>query len=71
MEDIHYIINRDEANNKVATNVKKDMVEQMKNARNIPASTSGLNSASKGGNFEDSVFDALKGVDEELDNLFG
>jgi hypothetical protein len=71
LEDIHYIINRDEANNKVATNVKKDMVEQMKNARNIPASTSGLNSASKGGNFEDSVFDALKGVDEELDNLFG
>ena len=71
LEDIHYIINRDEANNKVATNVKKDMVEQMKNARNIPASTSGLNSASKGGNFEDNVFDALKGVDEELDNLFG
>ena len=47
------------------------MVEQMKNARNIPASTSGLNSAPKSENFEDNVFNALKGVDEELDNLFG
>ena len=71
LEDIHYIINKDEANNKVAQNVKKDMVEQMKNARNIPASTSGLNSAPKSTNMSDNVFDALKGVDEELDNLFG
>ena len=71
LEDIHYIINKDEANNKVAQNVKKDMVEQMKNARNIPASTSGLNSAPKNTNMSDNVFDALKGVDEELDNLFG
>ena len=71
LEDIHYIINRDDTNNKVATNVKKDMVEQMKNARNIPASTSGLNSAPKSENFDDNVFNALKGVDEELDNLFG
>ena len=71
LEDIHYIINRDSANNKVAMNVKKDMVEQMKNARNIPASTSGLNSAPHNVSHNDSVFDALKGVDEELDNLFG
>jgi len=71
LEDIHYIINRDNANNKVAQNVKKDMVEQMKNARNIPASTSGLNSASTSGNPTDNIFDAVVGVDEELDNLFG
>ena len=71
LEDIHYILNRDSANNKVATNVKKDMVEQMKNARNIPTSTSGLNSAPTDRNPNDSIFDTLKGVDEELDNLFG
>ena len=71
LEDIHYIINRDNANNKVAQNVKKDMVEQMKNARNIPASTSGVNSASTSGNPTDNIFDAVVGVDEELDNLFG
>ena len=71
LEDIHYIINKDSANNKVAMNVKKDMVEQMKNARNIPASTSGVNSAPHSANPDDSVFNALKGVDEELDNLFG
>tara|TARA_Y100000401_G_scaffold48526_1_gene37710 strand:+ start:7761 stop:8603 length:843 start_codon:yes stop_codon:yes gene_type:complete len=71
LEDIHYIINRDSANNKVAQNVKKDMVEQMKNARNIPASASGLNSAPTTSNASNDIFDAVKGVDEELDNLFG
>ena len=71
LEDIHYIINRDSTNNKVAMNVKKDMVEQMKNARNIPASTSSVNSAPHNVNQDDNVFNALKGVDEELDNLFG
>jgi len=71
LEDIHYILNRDSANNKVAMNVKKDMVEQMKNARNIPTSTSGLNSAPTDANPNNTIFDALKGVDEELDNLFG
>ena len=71
LEDIHYIINKDSTNNKVAMNVKKDMVEQMKNARNIPASTSGLNSAPTNAKPDDNIFDALKGVDEELDNLFG
>ena len=71
LEDIHYIINKDSANNKVAMNVKKDMVEQMKNARNIPASASSVNSAPHMANPDDSVFNALKGVDEELDNLFG
>jgi hypothetical protein len=71
LEDIHYIINRDSANNKVAMNVKKDMVGQMKKARDIPASTSGLNSAPKNDSPDNNIFDALKGVDEELDNLFG
>ena len=71
LEDIHYIINRDSANNRVAMNVKKDMVGQMKNARNIPASTSGLNSAPQNASQEDAVFDALKGVDGDLEKLFG
>ena len=71
LEDIHYIINRDSANNKVAMNVKKDMVGQMKNARNIPASTSGLNSAPQNASQEDAVFDALKGVDGDIEKLFG
>ena len=48
------------------------MVQQMKNVRNIPTSASGANSA-KGSDksFEDSVFDAINGSDDNIDNLFG
>ena len=48
------------------------MLTQMKNVRNIPTSASGANSqGSKEQSMEDTVFNALKGVDDELDNLFG
>jgi len=43
----------------------------MKNVRNIPTSASGANSqGSKEQSMEDNVFNALKSVDDGLDNLF-
>jgi len=72
LDDIHYLINRDKANTNVADATKKDMLNQMKNVRNIPASASGANSQGDSrGSFEDEVFDALIGSDGNVDNLFG
>ena len=72
LDDIHYLINRDKANTNVADATKKDMLNQMKNVRNIPASASGANSQGDSrGSFEDEVFDALIGSDGNIDNLFG
>ena len=70
LDDIHYLINRDKANANIATNTKKDMLEQMKNVRDIPASSAGVNSAKVEQKFEDEVFDALKGSDGDIENLF-
>ena len=71
LNDIHYLINRDQANTKIAANAKKDMLSQMKNVREIPASSAGVNSAKVEQKYEDEVFDALKGSDGDLEDLFG
>ena len=72
LDDIHFLLNRDQANQNVANATKKDMLGQMKNVRDIPASASGANSQVEGAkSFEDNVFDALIDSDGDLDNLFG
>ena len=72
LEDIHYLLNKDKTAANTANSTKKDMLSQMKNVRNIPTSLSGANSqGSKEQSVEDNIFDSLKGVDGDLDNLFG
>ena len=72
LEDVHYLLNKERTAANTANSTKKDMLNQMKNVRNIPTSASGANSqGSKEQSMEDNVFNALKGVDDELDNLFG
>ena len=72
LEDVHYLLNKEKTAANTANSTKQDMLSQMKNVRNIPTSASGANSqGSKEQSMEDNVFNALKGVDDELDNLFG
>ena len=71
LDDIHYLINRDQASANIATNTKKEMLEQMKNVRDIPTSAADVNSAKVEQKLEDEVFDALKGSDGDLEDLFG
>ena len=71
LDDIHYLLNKEKTAANTANSTKKDMLTQMKNVRNIPASASGANSqGSKEERPEDVVFNALKGLDGDLDNLF-
>ena len=72
LEDVHYLLNKEKTAANTANSTKQDMLNQMQNVRNIPTSASGANSqGSKEQSMEDNVFNALKGVDDELDNLFG
>jgi hypothetical protein len=71
LEDIHYLLNKEKTAANTANSTKKDMLNQMKNVRNIPTSASGANSqGSREQSIEDNVFNALKSVDDGLDNLF-
>ena len=71
LEDIHYLLNKDRTASNTANATKKDMLNQMKNVRNIPTSASGANSqGSKEQSMENNLFDSLKDLDGNLDNLF-
>jgi hypothetical protein len=70
LEDIYYILNKDKTAANVANSTKQDMLNQMKNVRNIPTSASDANSQPKQANASDNVFDALLGMDGDIDNLF-
>ena len=72
LDDVHYLVNRDQANQNVANSTKQDMLNQMKNVRDIPATASGANSQGDAKpSFEDEVFNTLLGSDGNIDELFG
>ena len=71
LDDVYYLINRDAVNTNVAQNTKADMLNQMKNVRNIPTSQSGTNSTGTANDPNKDVFDSILGLDNEADNLFG
>ena len=71
LDDIHYLLNKDKTAKNVANNTKKDMLDQMKNVRNIPTSSSDSNSQGNANKSpDDSIFDGIAGLDGGLDNLF-
>ena len=71
LDDIDYLLNRDQANANVVQSTKNDMLTQMKNVRNIPPTASGANSQAEEKNPDNAVFDGILGLDGDLDNLFG
>ena len=72
MDDIYHILNRDKAASNVASSTKKEMLNQMKNVRNMPTSASGANSqGGKETNPDRDVFNSILGFDSGTDNLFG
>jgi len=69
-DDMHYLMNRDKVAQNVATSTKNEMLGQMKNARQIPTSQGGTNSAGTPvKSADDSIFDALAGADGGLEDL--
>ena len=71
-DDMYMLLNKQNVNQNVANATKKQMLNQMKNVRNIPTSQSGSNNAGDGSsNPNDSIFDTLLDVDGNLDNMFG
>ena len=72
LDDVYYLVNKDKADANIDQNARKDMMTQMKNVRDIPASASSVNN--QGSNEQDAgdkIFSSLLGQDDELDNLFG
>ena len=71
LDDVNYLLNRNQNNANVASSTKTDMLKQMKNVRNMPTSASGANSQGQDRSESDDVFDMIKDLDGGVDNLFG
>ena len=70
-EDMYTMYNQKDVSKNVANATKKDMLNQMKNVRDIPASVSGANNAGKANDENNSVFDALLNSDGNIEELLG
>ena len=71
LDDVNYLLNRDKAAQNVAQSTKQDMLNQMKNVRNMPTSASGANSQGVQKTADREVFENILGFDSNVDNLFG
>ena len=71
LDDIYYLMNKEKAATNVANSTKKDMLNQMKNVRDIPTGASDANSQDPGIKPDDKVFEGILGLDNDVDNLFG
>ena len=71
LDDVHYLLNRDKTAANVAKSTKKDMLNQMKNVRDIPTSASDSNNQGKTQDANSMLFDDILGLDGDVDNLFG
>ena len=72
LDDILYLKTRQDREKQVAGAAREEMLSQMKNVRQKPASLSSTGSRpSAKKSQEDNLFDAILGIDSELDNAFG
>jgi len=70
-DDLYFMKNRDKVNQNVSNATRKDMMNQMQAVRNIPTSSANVNSEKVQEDPNASVLNALKGLDQGVDNLFG
>ena len=72
LDDVYYILNREQVSKNVADNTKVDMLNQMKQVRDIPQSASNANRPGRESQSPDEkMFDVLKNMDGDADDLFG
>ena len=71
LDDINIVLNQTKVAKNVASNTKKEMMNQMRNVRNMPTSASGANSQGETVSEERDVFNNILGNNSGIDNLFG
>lgn len=69
-DDILYLKNREQRDGNIAKQERNEMLSQMKNARSRPGSVSTVRGADAEASPDDSIFEAIKGLDNELENAF-
>ena len=71
LEDIYFLKNRQNRESNIADNTRQQMADQMRKAQEQPRSLATAGSTQVEESPDDSVFDAIAGLDSELDSVFG
>ena len=71
LEDVHFLVNKERANANVANSTKNDMMNQMRQVRDIPTTAGGVNSPRSEQSQDDQIFDDLMGSGGSMEELFG
>ena len=73
LDDIYFLQNRNSRDKTVANSARKEMSEQMKRVRQKPQSASSVGGADRSDDVSenDQVFNAILGIDSELESAFG
>ena len=71
LEDIYFLMNRKKRDTNIADNARQQVATQMKKTQNQPRSLATAGSTAVEQTQDDQVFDALMGIDQQLDNAFG
>ena len=72
LDDVYFLVNKDKSKTNIANNAKKDVLNQMRNVREIPTTASDANNQGTSERSpEDRLFEDMMGLDNDVDNLFG
>ena len=71
LEDIYFLMNRKKRDANIADNARQQVATQMKKTQNQPRSLATAGSTAVEQTQDDQVFEALMGIDRQLDNAFG
>jgi hypothetical protein len=71
LEDIYFLKNRQNRDANIADSTRQSMADQMRKAQDQPRSLASAGSVQVEQSPDDSVFDAIAGLDSELDSAFG
>ena len=72
LEDINYVLNRDQNATNVRNSTQKEMLSQMQNVRNMPTSQSNQNNTRETKSSEEQMFDSVFGTGpNDSSGLFG
>tara|TARA_R100000458_G_C8274215_1_gene249147 strand:- start:458 stop:1312 length:855 start_codon:yes stop_codon:yes gene_type:complete len=72
LDDVYHLVNKDQSTAKIANNAKEDVLNQMKNVRDIPTTASHANNQGTSERSpEDKLFSDMMSLDDDVDNLFG
>ena len=71
LDDVNLVLNQSKVAENVASSTKQEMLNQMKNVRNMPTSASGANSQGEVETEERDVFNSILGGGDSVDNMFG